>query len=437
MPLVAIVGRPNVGKSTFFNRLIESRQSIVHDEPGVTRDRIYGEAIWNGVAFSVTDTGGYVAHSDDRFEKAIREQVEIATEEADLVLFVVDVTAGMTGLDQELAGMLRRSPTPVIVLANKADNAERRWGVSDFYQMGFEEVYPVSALNGSGTGELMDAIVAKLPAPPVSEEPDERPRIALIGRPNVGKSSLTNAMLDRNRSIVTEISGTTRDAIDAEFTYHGQKIVLVDTAGLRKRARITENVEYYAQLRTERAIQECDVAVLLVDATQGLEAQDIRVLKQAEDMKKGLVVAINKWDLIEKDSNTAKKFTEDVHERLKTMSYVPVITISAVTKQRVHKLLDTALEIFERRKNRIPTSQLNEAMLEAIARTAPPAYRNRPIKIKYVTQVHERPPVFTFFCNFPQGVPESYRRYLENQLRKSFPLEGVPVTLHFKAKSTR
>ncbi|MEZ4702312.1 MAG: ribosome biogenesis GTPase Der [Rhodothermales bacterium] len=437
MPLVAIVGRPNVGKSTFFNRLIESRQSIVHDEPGVTRDRIYGNTEWNGVEFAVTDTGGYVAHSDDRFEKAIREQVEIATEEADLVLFVVDVTTGITGLDEELAGMLRRSQTPVLVLANKADNAERRWGTSEFYQMGFEDIFPISALNGSGTGELMDAIVERLPAPAVRDEKDERPRIALIGRPNVGKSSLTNALLDQNRSIVTEISGTTRDAIDASFKYHGREIVLVDTAGLRKRARVTENVEFYAQLRTERAIQECDVAVLLVDATMGLETQDIRVLKQAEEMKKGLVVAINKWDLIEKETNTARDFTTDMHERLKTLSYVPVITISAVTKQRVHKLLDTALEVAERRSTRIPTSRLNEAMLDAIGRAAPPMYRNRPVKIKYVTQVHERPPVFTFFCNFPQGIAESYRRYLENQLRKAFPLEGVPVTIHFKAKSTR
>jgi GTP-binding protein len=437
MPLVAIVGRPNVGKSTLFNRLIEARQSIVHDEPGVTRDRIYGSATWNGVSFSVTDTGGYVAHSEDRFEKAIREQVEIATEEADLVLFVVDVTTGPTALDQELAAVLRRSETPVLVLANKADNAERRWGTGEFYELGFGDVFPVSALNGSGTGELLDAVAARLPSPAPRDVADERPRIAIIGRPNVGKSSLTNTLLDQNRSIVTEISGTTRDAIDASFRYHGREIVLVDTAGLRKRARITENVEYYAQLRTERAIQECDVAILLLDATQGLEAQDIRVLKQAEEMKKGLVVAINKWDLIEKETNTARDFTAQIHERLQTLSYVPVITISAVTKQRVFKLLDAALEIVERRSARVPTSRLNEAMLDAIERTPPPGYRHRPVKIKYVTQVHERPPVFTFFCNYPQGIQESYRRYLENQLRKAFPFEGVPLTLNFKAKSSR
>ncbi len=387
MPLVAIVGRPNVGKSTLFNRLIESRQSIVHDEPGVTRDRVYGESVWNGVAFSVTDTGGYVANSEDRFEKAIREQVEIAAEEADLILFVVDVNTGITGLDEELAAVLRRSDTPVMVLANKADNAERRWEASDFYQFGFSDVFAVSALNGSGTGELLDEVVARLPAPPVRDADDQRPRLALIGRPNVGKSSLSNALLGHNRSIVTEISGTTRDAIDASFVYHGQEIVLVDTAGLRKRARITENIEYYAQLRTERAILGCDVAILLLDATLGLESQDIRVLKQAEDMNKGLVVAINKWDIIEKETNTARDFTRDVHERLKTMSYIPIVTVSAVTRQRVHKLLDTALEVAQRRRSRIPTSQLNEAMLAAIARTAPPTYRNRPVKIKYVTQV--------------------------------------------------
>ena len=433
MPLVAIVGRPNVGKSTLFNRLTEDRQSIVHNEPGVTRDRIYGQVEWNGVTFSITDTGGYVPHSADRFEAAIREQVEIATEEADLLLFVVDVETGVTDLDAELAQLLRKTNKPVIVLANKADNQERRWDANAFYEFGLEDVFPVSAINGSGTGELLDTIVECLPGPPPSDEEDERPRIAIIGRPNVGKSSLTNALLNQSRSIVTEISGTTRDSLDAELKYHGQHIVLVDTAGLRKRARISENIEYYANLRTERAIKSCDVAVLLIDATQGLESQDIRVLKQAESMNKGLVLAINKWDLIEKDTHTARDYMRAIQDRLKTLEYVPIITISAETKQRVYRLLDTALEVHRNRSMRISTSRLNEVLQAAIARTSPPRYRNNPVKIKYATQVREKPPVIALFCNHPKGVKESYRRYLEHRFREAFGFEGVPLTLSFKA----
>ncbi len=434
MSLVAIVGRPNVGKSTFFNRLTESRHAIVHDEPGVTRDRVYGEAVWNGRTFEVVDTGGFVPRSADRFESAIREQVHIAIEEADLILFVVDVTTGITDLDEETAALLRRSDKPVLVLANKADNAQRRWEAAVFYQLGLGDVYPVSSINGSGTGDLLDAVVTALPPEAKAEEDDDRVRIALIGRPNVGKSSLTNALLGRDRSIVTEIGGTTRDAVDAAFKYHGEELVLVDTAGLRKRARIRENVEFYAHLRTERAIQSCDVAVLLLDATQGLEAQDIRVLREAEQMKKGLVVAINKWDLIEKDTHTARQFEKMVHERLKTLDYVPVVTISAVTKQRIFRLLDTVLEAARERKRRIPTSELNEVIQTAIARHHPPTYRNQYVKIKYATQVRTDPPVFSFFCNYPQGIREPYRRYLENQLRAAFGFKGVPLTIVFKRK---
>ncbi len=434
MSLVAIVGRPNVGKSTFFNRLTESRHAIVHDEPGVTRDRVYGEAVWNGRTFEVVDTGGFVSRSADRFEAAIREQVHIALEEADLILFVVDVTTGVTDLDEEMAALLRKSDKPVLVLANKADNDRRRWEAAVFYQLGLGEVYPVSSINGSGTGDLLDAVVTALPPEEKVEEDDDRVRIALIGRPNVGKSSLTNALLGRDRSIVTEIGGTTRDAVDAAFKYQGEEIVLVDTAGLRKRKRIRENVEFYAHLRTERAIQSCDVAVLLLDATQGLEAQDIRVLREAEQMKKGLVVAINKWDLIEKDTHTARQFEKLVHERLKTLDYVPVITISAVTKQRIFKLLDTVLAVAQERKRRIPTSELNEVIRTAIARHHPPTYRNQYVKIKYATQVRVDPPVFSFFCNYPQGIREPYRRYLENRLRAAFGFTGVPLTIVFKRK---
>ncbi len=434
MSLVAIVGRPNVGKSTFFNRLTESRHAIVHDEPGVTRDRVYGEAIWNGRTFEVVDTGGFVPRSADRFEAAIREQVRLAIEEADLILFVVDVTTGITDLDEEMADLLRKTDKPVLVLANKADNEQRRWEASVFYQLGLGDVYPISAINGSGTGDLLDAVVAALPPETKTEEEDDRTRIALIGRPNVGKSSLTNALLGRDRSIVTEISGTTRDAVDAAFKYHGEELVLVDTAGLRKRARIRENVEFYAHLRTERAIQSCDVAVLLLDATQGLEAQDIRVLREAEQMKKGLVVAINKWDLVEKDTHTARQFEKMVHERLKTLDYVSIVTISAVTKQRIFKLLDTVLEVAQERKRRVPTSELNEVIQTVIARHHPPTYRNQYVKIKYATQVRTDPPVFSFFCNYPQGIREAYRRYLENQLRAAFGFKGVPLTLVFKRK---
>ena len=434
MPLVAIVGRPNVGKSTFFNRLTEAKLAIVHDEPGVTRDRIYDYVEWNGVIFSITDTGGYVPDSEDRFEVAIREQVDIATEEADLILFVVDVETGITDLDQAVAQMLRKIDKPVMLVANKSDNQERRWNANVFFQLGMDEVFPISSINGSGTGELLDAVVERLPSPPPDDEEDGRPHIALIGRPNVGKSSLSNALLQEDRSIVTEISGTTRDSINAVMKYHGEEIVLVDTAGLRKRARITENVEFYANLRTERAIKNCDVAVLLIDATQGLESQDIRVLKQAESLNKGLVLGINKWDLLEKNSNSVRDEEKKIRERLKTLDYVPIVTISALNKQRIYKLLDTALSVHKMRSMRVSTSKLNEAMLLAIGRTPPPMYRNRPVKINYVTQVREEPPVITFFCNHPQGVKENYKRYLENQLRKAFSFEGVPLTLTFKNK---
>ena len=433
MPLVAIVGRPNVGKSTFFNRLTEERQAIVHDEPGVTRDRVYGHVIWGGITFSIVDTGGFVPNSADRFEAAIREQVHLAIEEADLILFVVDVTTGITQLDQEMASLLRKSERRVMVIANKADNNERRWAASDMYQLGFEDVYAVSAINGMGNGDMLDAVVEALPGFDEEDE-DERTRIAIIGRPNTGKSSITNTLLGQERSIVTEISGTTRDSIDSILKYHGEELILVDTAGLRKRARITENVEFYSILRTERAIETCDVAVLLLDAKEGLEAQDIKVLSQAEQMKKGLVVAINKWDLVEKETNTALEYETLIRERLKTLSYVPIITVSAVTKQRVHKLLDKVLEVVVERKKRVSTSELNEWLQWVTEKHNPPMYRNRRVKMNYVTQVRSAPPVFNFFTNYPKGVKEPYQRYLENKLRQSFGFEGVPVKLVFKQK---
>lgn len=433
MPLVAIVGRPNVGKSTFFNRLTEQRQAIVHDQPGVTRDRVYGHVEWGGRTFSIVDTGGFVSNSEDRFEAAIREQVYIAIEEADLILFINDVTVGVTDLDQEMASVLRKSDRPVLIVGNKADNNERRWEANSLYELGFDHVYAVSAINGMGTGDLLDAVVAQLPAGEVEVE-DDRPRFAIIGRPNVGKSSLTNALLGEERSIVTEIGGTTRDSVDAVLKYHGQEIVLVDTAGLRKRAKIKENVEFYSYLRTQRAIESCTTAVLLLDARDGLEAQDIKVLTQAESLKKGLVVAINKWDLIEKETNTALEYENLIRERLQTLDYIPIITISAVTKQRLYKLIDKALEVEAERHKRIPTSELNEWIGPVIARHNPPLYRNQRVKIKYVTQVRSAPPVFQFFTNHPKGIREAYRRYIENQLRREYGFEGVPLKLVFKKK---
>ncbi len=434
MPLVAIVGRPNVGKSTLFNRLTESRAAITHDEPGVTRDRVYGEAVWNGVDFDVVDTGGYVATSTDRFERAVKEQVEIAVQEADLILFVVDVKSGITDLDDDVAALLRASSKPVVLMANKADNEKLRWEASEFYAFGLGDVFPVSAINGTGTGELLDEITGLLPGRSPGGTKSSGPRLSVIGRPNVGKSSLVNALLGIERSIVTEISGTTRDSIHSVMRYHGREITLVDTAGLRRRARVKENVEFYSALRTERAIRECDIAILLLDATEGLQAQDIRVLKEAERMRKGLLLAVNKWDLAEKETNTARDVTRAIHDRLQTLDFVPVVFVSALTRQRIHRLVDRALEIAEERAKRVPTSILNETMLAAVGRAHPPTHRNRPVRIKYVSQVATAPPVFAFFCNYPEGVRESYRRYLENQLRDAFGFEGVPVTIVFRKK---
>ncbi|MGB0651115.1 MAG: ribosome biogenesis GTPase Der [Rhodothermales bacterium] len=433
MPLVAIVGRPNVGKSTFFNRLTEERRSIVHDEPGVTRDRVYGEVIWGGTSFSIVDTGGFVTNSEDRFEAAIREQVRLAIQEADLILFVNDVTVGVTDLDLEMANILRKSDRPVLVVANKADNEERRWEANSLYELGFDDVYALSSINGMGTGDLLDAVIERLPEG-VEEEEDDRPRFAIIGRPNVGKSSLTNVLLGEERSIVTEISGTTRDSIDAVMKVDGREIVLVDTAGLRRRAKVRENVEFYSTLRTERAIETCTTAILLIDAVEGLESQDIKVLKRAEQMMKGLVLGINKWDLLEKETNTARDYEAAIRKRLQTLDYVPIVTLSAMTKQRVRKLLDRVQEVDAERHERITTSKLNEWLKIVLARHDPPMYRNQRIKINYVTQVRSAPPVFQFFTNQPKGVREGYRRYLENRLRESFGFEGVPIKLVFKQK---
>ncbi len=435
MRLVAIVGRPNVGKSTLFNRLVEAQQTIVHDEPGVTRDRVYGEVEWAGHTFDAVDTGGFTTANAEVFAEAIREQVHIAIDEADAILFVVDVMTGITDLDEELAAVLRRSKKPVLVAANKSDNDQRRWEVGAFYRLGLGEVYPVSAINGTGSGEMLDALTAALPNVPDSPTEDARIRVALVGKPNAGKSSLANAILGFPRSIVTETPGATRDAIHSIVSFEEQEFLLVDTAGLRKRARVSSNIEFYATLRTRRALTTCDVAVLLVDASHGLEMQDIRILKQAEELKKGLVMAVNKWDLVEKETNTARDWRRKIYNRLPMLDYVPVLFLSALTKQRVHTVLREAMAVNERRRLRIPTHEVNEVMLKAIRRHNPPTWRNQFVRIKYVAQVATNPPVFAFFCNYPHGVRESYRRYLENELRKAFDFEGIPLTIVFRAKS--
>lgn len=438
MALVAIVGRPNVGKSTLFNRLTEERRAIVDDQPGVTRDRIFGTVEWTGRTFDLVDTGGLVPRSAEQFDAAIREQVMLTLEEADVILFVVDTLTGISDLDQEVAQRLRRAEQPVIVVANKADNQARTLDASEFWSLGFEQMFALSAINGTGTGDFLDAVVAALPDEPEADEEDTAPRIAFLGRPNVGKSSLANKLLGRTRSIVTDVAGTTRDAVDARLTIgegeDAREVVLVDTAGLRKKARVKENVEFYSTLRTERALQACDVAVVLVDAERGLEAQDARVLREAEQLKKGMLIVVNKWDLVEKETNTARDMERGIRERLGLLDFVPVVFVSALTGQRAEKVLDLALAVFDERRKRVPTARLNEVVEAAIRRQPPPTFRNNYVKINYASQVRDEPPVFAFFCNYPEGVKESYRRFLENRLREAFGFEGVPLTLSFKRK---
>ncbi len=438
MALVAIVGRPNVGKSTLFNRLTEERRAIVDDQPGVTRDRLFGTVEWTGRTFDLVDTGGLVPRSAERFDAAIREQVMLTLEEADVILFVVDTLTGISDLDAEVAGLLRRAEQPVIVVANKADNTARSLDAAEFWGLGFEQMFPLSAVNGTGTGDFLDAVVAALPEEPERENEPDVPRIAFLGRPNVGKSSLANRLLGRTRSIVTEVAGTTRDAVDARLRIgegeDAREVILVDTAGLRKKARVRENVEFYSTLRTERALQSCDVAVVLIDGERGLESQDARVLREAEAMKKGMVIVVNKWDLVEKETNTARDVDQMIRERMGLIDFVPIVFASALTGQRAEKVLEVALRVFDERRKRVQTAKLNEVVEAAVQRQPPPSLNGQYVKIKYASQVRDEPPVFAFFCNHPQGVKESYRRYLENRLREAFGFEGVPLTLSFKRK---
>ena len=431
--IVAIIGRPNVGKSTLFNRLIEAQQAIVDDQSGVTRDRNYGQSEWNGQRFTVIDTGGYVPDSDDVFEAAIREQVHIAMEEADALIFMMDGMSGLTPLDRAFARLVHRSTKPLFVVVNKVDVSQHMENTYEFYELGFEQLYPVSAMNGSGTGELLDDLLQALPEKPEVEAADV-PRFAVVGRPNVGKSSIVNALLGREANIVTPIAGTTRDAVDTRFTAFGRDLVLVDTAGLRKRAKVQENIEFYSTLRTARAIEGCDVALLVLDATQGLEAQDLAILGSIQKQRKGLVILVNKWDLVEKETYTARDFEREIKERIAPFSDVPVVFVSAHTKQRLLKALEAAQQVYDNLTRKVATNTLNEVMLDAIARHHAPTHRGRIVRIKYVTQIPAKIPTFLFFTNHPQHIKESYKRYLENQLRAQFDFTGVPLNLFFRKK---
>ena len=431
--IVAIVGRPNVGKSTFFNRLTETRQAIVDETSGVTRDRHYGTSVWNGKTFTVIDTGGYIKNSEDVFEEEIRKQVHLAMEEADVILFLVDVVNGITDLDESMANILRRIDKPVMVVVNKVDNSARHVEVPEFYGLGLGDLFPISSINGSGTGELLDELVTKLPADEVEEE-DELPRIAVVGRPNVGKSSLINSLIGVERNIVTDISGTTRDSINTRYSKFNHDFVLVDTAGIRKKAKVKEDLEFYSVMRSIRAIEHADVCMLLLDATIGIESQDVNIFHVIERSKKGVVILVNKWDLVEKENNTVKEFEATIRKRLEPFDDVPIVFISALTKQRIHKALEEAIQVYENRRRKITTSKLNEVMQEAIEAYHPPAVKGKYIRIKYVTQLPTVTPCFAFYCNLPQYIREPYKRYLENKIRENFVYTGVPIQIYMRKK---
>lgn len=433
--LVAIVGRPNVGKSTLFNRLIGTRQAIVNDEAGTTRDRQYGHAEWTGKTFSVVDTGGWVTGSDDVFESEINKQVSIAVEEADVILFVVDVQEGINELDKEVAQVLRRSDRPIVIVANKADNFEIGMQSAEFYALGLGDPYPVSAINGSGTGDLLDRVVSLFKTKPNEDTDKELPRFAVIGRPNAGKSSLVNAFLGEDRHIVTNIAGTTRDAIYTEYNKFGMNFFLVDTAGIRKKGKVQEDPEYYSVIRAIRAIEYCDVAIALIDATRGIEAQDVNIISLALRNSKGLVVCVNKWDLAEDKSPQAiRVFESAIRERLAPFTDFPILFVSALTKQRIFKILETAEQVYERRTQRIPTHRLNEVMLPLIEATPPPSIKGKYIKIKYVMQIPTAVPSFAFYTNLSNWVKEPYKRFLENKIRENWDFSGVPINIFIRDK---
>ncbi|MGV3610944.1 MAG: ribosome biogenesis GTPase Der [Fluviicola sp.] len=433
--IIAIVGRPNVGKSTLFNRLTESSHAIVKEVSGVTRDRIYGRGEWNGIPFSVIDTGGYVKGSEDIFEGEIRKQVEIAIEEANVILFVVDVTTGIVDLDETVANILRKSKKKVLVIANKVDSNGRVGLSSEFWSFGLGEVFDLSAANGTGTGEILDEVVKYFDKEdPRGEEEANLPRIAVVGKPNVGKSSMINAFTGEERNIVTNISGTTRDSIDTRFKAFGFDFMLVDTAGIRKKAKVTEDIEYYSVLRSVRTIEDSDICIFMIDATEGIQKQDLTIYYMIEKNHKGVVVLVNKWDLVEKDTMTAVEYEKKLRNDLAPYNDVPIIFTSALTKQRIHKALEKAMEVYENRTRKISTSELNDVLLPIIDSNPPPSLKGKYVKIKYVQQLPTHAPAFAFFCNLPQYIPDSYKRFLENRLREMYNFEGVPVRIYFRKK---
>ncbi|MBI9072551.1 MAG: ribosome biogenesis GTPase Der [Melioribacteraceae bacterium] len=435
IPLIVIVGRPNVGKSTLFNRLTKSKDAIVDDFSGVTRDRIYGECDWQGYQFKVIDTGGYVPNSEDLFEQAIYEQIQIGLEEADAIFFITDGRIGTTPVDSEIANLLRKSDKPSFVLVNKSDNPALGGNKADFYSFGLDHVYDISALNGRNVADVLDELIEALDFTEAEKEEDNRLKIAVLGRPNAGKSSLTNALLGYDRAIVTDIPGTTRDSIHSVLKYYGEEIVLVDTAGLRKKARVKENIEFYSNVRTYRAIAECDVAIILLDAELGLGKQDQIIIQEAIRRRKGIILAVNKWDLIEKETMTAKRFEDDLYDKLGSVDYIPIKFISAKTKQRVTNLIQLAKDIEENRKKKIPTSQLNGVLLEEIQKTVPPSTKSgKEVKVKFITQVGEKYPIFLMFSNEAKDIPDNYRKFVERKIREHFGFEGVAITVSFKEK---
>ena len=432
---VAIVGRPNVGKSTFFNRLLEQRKAIVDDESGVTRDRQYGVAEWIGKSFNLIDTGGFVSHSDDVFEREIRKQVLIAMQEANAIIFVVDTTTGITDLDEQMADLLRKTPKPVFLVVNKVDNPQRQLDANEFYSFGFDNTFFISAMSGTGTGEILDAVVGLIGEDQADAGAEAGlPRFAIIGQPNVGKSSLLNALVGEERTIVSDIAGTTRDTIHTRYNLFNKDFILVDTAGIRRKTKVNEDLEFYSVIRAVRAIDETDVCMLLIDATKGITAQDLNIFSMAAKKGKGIVFLVNKWDLMEKETNTARDYEKELKRKLAPFSDVPVLFISVKDKTRIFKVIEVALQVYENRSKKVPTSKLNDAMLGAIAAYHPPVVRGTPISIKYVTQLPTTVPSFAFFCNFPDEIRQPYRNYLENKLREEFDFSGVPVRLFFRKK---
>jgi GTP-binding protein len=432
--ILAIVGRPNVGKSTLFNRLIGSRTAIVEEVAGVTRDRIYGVSEWNGIDFSVIDTGGYVKGSDDIFEEEIRKQVEIAVEEATVIWFVVDVTTGVTDLDIAVANLLRKSKKPIYLIANKVDTHARANDSAEFYSLGVGELYNISAVNGAGTGELLDEVIKNFSTEGAPEDDSGVPKIAVVGKPNVGKSSFINAITGEDRNIVTPISGTTRDAVDTRYKLFGFDFRLIDTAGIRKRAKVHEDLEFYSVMRSIRSIEYSDVCIFMIDATEGIQRQDLSIFYVIEKNSKGVVVVVNKWDLVEKSTNSVKEYEDKIREQLAPFNDVPIIFTSTITKQRIHKVLEKAMEVYDNRTKKIPTHKLNDFVQDLMQRNPPPATKGKYIKVKFATQLPTHAPSFAFFCNLPQYVKDPYKRFIENKMRAEFNFEGVPIKLFFRAK---